>query len=295
MLPSLYTAVSGLDAQQRDLDVIANNVANATTVGFKSSRVDFADLYNQLLAGATAPQTQAPTFGGVNPQSVGTGVTIAAIDTDMNQGQVQTTGMPTDLMINGNGFFVVGRDTGAGPTYAYTRAGDFHLDANGNLVTSDGLFVYGYDPNGPATGAPTYPIAIPSVWVAKNPPNPNEPANGAQLESWSIGQNGTVTAVYNGTTYSLGQLALATFNNPGGLQKSDNTRFVASANAGVPLYGTPDAPGFGQVLQNRLELSNVNLGRELSNMLVAQSAYQANARVLSTDNTILQTLVTLGR
>ncbi|WP_077615085.1 flagellar basal body rod protein FlgG [Caenibacillus caldisaponilyticus] len=281
MLRAMYSAISGLKNFQTKLDVIGNNIANVSTAGFKKGRVTFADLVSQQLAGATAPNANR---GGVNPKQVGLGSTIASIDTITTGGNTQTTGRPLDVAISGDGYFVV---QDGGVNY-YTRAGNFYLDEQGDLVNANGLHVIGYtiDANGNLTNN-LGPLQIPkTITIGGTTEN---------LTSFSIGTDGTIYGVLDdGSLQVLGQIALAQFNNPDGLQKMGNNLYINTANSGNPVIGTADAAG-ASLIPSALEMSNVDLSEEFTGMIEAERGFQANARVITTADQILQELVNLKR
>ncbi|MBX6394173.1 MAG: flagellar basal-body rod protein FlgF [Alicyclobacillaceae bacterium] len=265
MMRSLYSAVAGMRGFQTKMDVIGNNIANVNTVGFKASRVMFHDLMSQTLAGATAP---ANNTGGSNPQQVGLGVGIASIDTPMTTSAPMMTGVPTDLAIEGNGFFVV--QLADGVTHAYTRAGNFHIDSNHYLVTADGLFVLD-------TGGA--PIQVPD-----------------NTKTVSIDKNGNVNCqLDDGTTTTAAQIGLAMFPNPEGLEKIGNNLYVATTNSGAEDLQAPNQGIYGAIISGALEMSNVDLTNEFTEMIIAQRAFQANARTITTDDAMLQEVVNLKR
>ncbi|MDN4173554.1 flagellar hook-basal body complex protein [Nocardioides sp. SOB77] len=264
MLRSLFAGISGLRVNQTMLDVTGNNIANANTTGFKASTTVFQDTLSQMLTGASGPNAER---GGTNPIQVGLGVQLAATATNLGQGSAQTTGRTTDVMISGDGFFVVE----SGGERLYTRAGAFALDRDGNLVTSSGARVIGVDGN---------PIRI-------------DPAQ--ELESMSIGSDGTLTGIVNGVGTPLGQLAVATFTNPMGLEKVGETSFRQSANSGAAELGAPGAAGRGDIMAGALEMSNVDLAAEFTNLILAQRGFQASSRVITTSDSVLEDLVNLKR
>ncbi|MDA8441511.1 MAG: flagellar hook-basal body complex protein [Peptococcaceae bacterium] len=269
MMRSLYSAVSGLQAHQTMMDVIGNNIANVNTAGFKSGRVTFKDLLSQTLQGASAPST-TPVQGGSNAVQVGLGVGVGSIQTMMTQGSAETTGVPTDLMIQGDGFFVL-KDNG---TTVYTREGSFGTDAAGNLV----------DPN---TGA--YVQSVSGANITINP---------TTYTSFSIDNTGTITGVTPaGTTATIGQIGLTVFNNPGGLVKDGNNYYSPSNNSNTttPTIVAPNSGGAGSIATGMLEMSNVDLSVEMTNMIAAQRGFQANARVITVSDTLLQELTDLKR
>lgn len=263
MLRSMYSAVSGMKGFQTKLDVIGNNIANVNTTGFKAGRVMFADLLSQTIAGGSTP---ANNLGGTNPRQIGLGSRVSSIDTLFTDGSLQPTNVPTDLAIQGNGFFVLTGPGGDNDLY-YTRAGNFTLDRDGYLVASNGYKVYGQT------------SAIPS-----------------DAQSFSISADGTIQYVDNsGNTTSAGQIQLATFSNPAGLKKigSNLYKFDVNANDGEPTPVNPGTNGAGQLAVGFLEMSNVDMANEFTEMITAERGFQANSRVITTSDNILQELVNL--
>jgi flagellar hook protein FlgE len=285
MLRSLFSAISGLRANQTMLDVTGNNIANANTVGFKASDVVFQDTLSQMLSGAGAPTAGPPASGGTNPMQVGLGVQVGAITTDFNQGSAESTGRPTNLMISGDGFFMIKR----GNNTLYTRAGAFGFDSGGNLVTPDGDIVEGYQATGgtiDTTQAPQ-PISIPDI-ADENAANP--------LTSYNIGSDGVITGVYaDGTKKPLYQIAMADFANPAGLEKVGDTAFRESTNSGTPQIGISGTGRRGNLIAGSLEASNVDLAKEFTNLIIAQRGFQATSRVITTSDQVLEDLVNLKR
>ncbi|QCR31803.1 flagellar basal body rod protein FlgG [Lysinibacillus sp. SGAir0095] len=287
MLRSMYSGISGLKNFQTKLDVIGNNIANVNTYGFKKGRVVFKDLISQTTAGAS---DSTATRGGVNPKQVGLGSQIAAIDTIHGTGALQTTSRTLDLAISGDGFFMVGDNTGAAPASAqsevgnvkYTRAGNFYMDAEGYLVDSEGRYLAGEKSR---TGtAPNVQVATERIQVPTD------------AQSMSIGQDGTVSYVdAAGTLQPAGKLVLAKFPNTGGLEKVGSNYYQASSNSGNPLFGSATESGIGSVQSGFLEMSNVDLSEEFTDMIVTQRGFQANSRIITTSDEILQELVNLKR
>ncbi len=226
MIGSLFTAITGLQAFQQEMNVEANNIANANTVGFKAGQSTFETMVSQTLRGASAPTA---TLGGADPKQIGLGVQVTTVVPMFTQGSAQTTGKPTDLMIQGNGFFVLSNNG----SISYSRAGAFDRDANGNLVSpSTGSLVMGFPAQGmpPAinTNAPIVPLNIPSTYA-----------------SFNIGSDGTITGIAsNGTPTVLGQVALVTFPNPAGLQLGANNLYTATLNSGTPNTTPNTVPTF---------------------------------------------------
>lgn len=271
MLRSLYTGISGLRGFQTKLDVIGNNIANVNTVGYKKSRVMFQDVLSQNIQGATAPTDEGK--GGVNPMQVGLGSQVASIEMAFSAGSPMTTNLPTDLSIEGDGFFAV-RATDDGPLY-FTRAGNFTRDANGVLVNSQGMKVQSVEGG---------PIEIPRDTYS----------------SYSIGKDGTVTAIDDtGEPVQIATIGLMLFDNPGGLKKVGNSLYENTNNAG-PYGDDPDTlitptEANSSIISGQLEMSNVDLSEEFTEMITAQRGFQANSRIITTSDTVLEELVNLKR
>lgn len=260
MIRSLWIAKTGLDAQQMQMDVISNNLANVSTTGFKRARAVFEDLLYQTLrqpGAQSSEQTQLPS--GLQ---VGTGVKPVATERLFTQGNLQQTGNARDVAIQGNGFFQVLMPDG---TTAYTRDGSFQTDANGQLVTASGYAVQ------PA-------ITVP-----------------ADAQSLTIGRDGTVSVTTPGaaTPTVIGTLQLATFVNPVGLQSLGENLYAETASSGTPAANTPGSNGAGLLNQGYIETSNVNVVEELVNMIQTQRAYEINSKAISTSDQMLQRLTQL--
>lgn len=320
MLRSMYSGISGLKNFQTKLDVIGNNIANVNTVGFKKGRVNFKDLMSQTQAGASAATA---TRGGVNPQQVGLGSQLVMIDTIHGGGSIQTTGRTLDLAIEGEGFFMVGDANGAPDeegvldeegfsNILYTRNGIFYMDSNGYLVNADGKYLVGHsneelsisedesidgseaeqhkadsglaDIEGNMTeeidfAADVSPIRIPTT-----------------AQSISIGQDGTVNYIdYKGDLQYAGRLIMAKFPNAGGLVKNGSNYYQPTANSGAPYAQVATVAGIGKVVPGAVEMSNVDLSEEFTEMIVAQRGFQANTRIITTSDEVLQELVNLKR
>jgi flagellar hook protein FlgE len=394
MLRSMFSGISGLRAHQQMMDVTGNNIANVNTAGFKASQTVFEDALSQMLRASAAPQAG---LGGTNPAQIGLGVRTAAITTNFSQGSAQTTGRTTDLMINGDGFFVVRN----GGENLYTRAGSFNFDADGKLVAPGGAVVQGWTAtngvvdtnlvpsdmslpigtllqpvltqnmkvsgNLPADTTSTTPITTSikgydaqgnevslsatftktsaTSWdvtltdgttvdgpnsLSFNPdgttPSPtsmtmtfgtgsvNVDLSGVtnyagastiatlsqdgsamgSLQSFTIDTDGTLVGIFsNGLKQPLGQVALATFNNAPGMEKVGDSEYRSTVNSGAPQLGAPSAGGRGVLLSGTLEMSNVDLAQEFTNLIVAQRGFQANSKVITTSDELLQDLVNL--
>ncbi len=254
MMRSLSIAKSGLEAQQTQLDAITHNLANVSTNGYKRSRAVFEDMLYQNVRQAGGPegaQTVLPT--GLQ---LGTGVRAAATSRNFSQGSLQQTGNPLDLAINGQGFFQVQMPDG---TTAYSRDGNFQVDAQGQLVTASG-----------------HPV-VPAVTV---------PAN---AQSVTIGKDGVVSVQLPGSAapQQLAQLQLAVFTNPAGLDPRGGNLYAETAASGAPQAGNPGANGIGAINQGALEGSNVNVVEELVSMIQAQRAYEINSKAIQTSDQML--------
>jgi len=263
MLRALYTAASGMMAQQMNLENIANNLANSSTAGFRRRRLQFQDLLYQNLIMPGAAATQQTTI--VAGLQIGLGTRPAASEIVQLQGDFAATGNPLDLTIQGQGFFQVTLPTGE---IAYTRSGAFHLDAQGNVVTADG------NPIEPALTIPTGATSI------------------------TVGSDGTVSVTQAGQTAAaqVGVIQLALFPNPGGLNSVGNNLFLATTASGDPVVGTAGgSEGLGSIEQGFLEQSNVDVVGEFVNMILAQRSYEANSRVVQAADEMFQQINNLGR
>lgn len=452
MMRSMYSAVSGLRIHQSKMDTIGNNIANVNTVGFKKGQVTFQEVFSQVVRGASAPTGGK---GGTNPQQIGMGAAMGSINTIHTKGPGQRTDNPTDLMIDGEGFFVVSDDTNFNNRY-YTRAGNFSLDRDGNLVTADGFKVLGYAANqdgtigtditnirinmsetkaptatenitfrgnldsrfaigdskkidtviydslgnsytltfniektadhtwglslsritdrsngnytevttgivpndqlelkfndggklieidstdlATATGFKTLLTGLTGIQFNKNKndedlttptvpggsfkdivlfdsdkedtikdiaqyanemgikPYAQDGNTSGSLEGFAIDATGTVEGVFtNGERKALGQIMLAKFDNPMGLQKLGSNFFVDTRNSGEPQYGGAGVSGFGAISPGNLEMSNVDISLEFTEMITTQRGFQANSRIITTSDEMLQELVNMKR
>lgn len=273
MLRSMYSGVSGMRGFQTKLDVIGNNIANVNTVGFKAGRVMFKDIMSQTVSGVTAPVDAES--GGINAKQIGLGVSIGSIDTLHTGGSAMTTNNPLDLRIDGDGFFLV-KLTADQDVPFLTRAGDFHLDAARQLVTSDGLLVCNAD------GDILEPI---------------DP----EVTAFSISANGMIVQKMNtGETLEGAQIGVTKVTNPEGLEKIGGNLYRVTLNAvadGELEYTNPNNAelGTGAIVAGQLEMSNVDLTGEFTEMIVAQRGFQANSRIITTSDEVLQEVVNLKR
>jgi flagellar hook protein FlgE len=272
MLLSLDSGISALDQFQQSLNVIANNIANVETVGFKGATVNFADTLSQTLSGPGASGTM----------QIGTGIHTASIANQFTQGSVTTTGVPNDLAISGNGFFLV-NDPTTGSAYV-TRDGQFSVDANGYLLTNSGMRVQGYNDAGLTTIGD---IKIDNAGSGST----------ALVQSYSFSDTGKLTvSLADGTTFTRGQVLLQNCSSPQQLTKVGNNLYSGLAFAGA--LAAPVAPGtsgVGKIAAGSLEMSNVDLASQLASLIVTQRAYEANTKVITTSDEILQALVNLKR
>ena len=278
MLQSLNSAVSGMQQYQEEMDVIGNNVANVNTTAFKSARTDFADTFSNTLRSAS---------GGQASMQIGTGVTTTATQSNYGQGTLSQTGVQTDLAVSGDGFFVV-KDTTNSQVYA-TRAGDFRVDSSGYLVTTSGFRVQGY------SGSDLSSIGDIQIDGTQRPATSD---SSATMTSYSIGQDGkVVVSLSDGTEYTRGQVLLQGFLDDQSLTKAGGNLYSGLATAG-PVAATPSAPGtngLGKIEAGELEQSNVDLSSEFANLITTQRAFEANSRIITTSDEMLQTLVNLKR
>jgi flagellar hook protein FlgE len=290
MMGGMYAAISGLDANQTMLNETANDLANVNTVGYKSSRVTFADSLTQVLRGASGVTA---TNGGTNPMQVGLGVQVSATENEMSEGSFQSTNNPLDVAIQGEGFLRVGAGTPpALPTNVdYTRAGNLSTNTKGYLTTQAGLYVVGREAVATKTEAgTTYAPGATESYIVIPPGSANI----------SIGQDGAVSYTDENPaspTYqqqvTAGYLTLAQFPNQSGLERLGGSLWEQTANSGSPLVGTPDTGGFGQTIGGELEMSNVDLATEMTQMITAERGYQANSKVITTANEMLSTVVSM--
>jgi flagellar hook protein FlgE len=271
MLLSLESGASALDQFQNQLNVIANNIANVNTIGFKSADVTFEDTLSQTLG-----------FNAAGSMQIGTGMALASIANNFGPGTPTSTGVGTDLAINGNGFFLV-KDSSSGNTYA-TQDGQFTEDPNGFLVNSNGMRVQGYSDAGLTTVGD---IQINNTGAPGGDTSP--------VQSFTIGSDGKISVLLaDGTSFTRGQVLLQNFTDPQQLLKAGGNLYTGLALAG-PLANpvAPGSNGLGSLAAGELEGSNVNLADELTQLITTQRAYEANSKVVTTSNDILQTLVNL--
>ncbi len=255
MFRALHIAATGMSAQETHLEGISNNIANANTVAYKKQRIEFQDLLYQTVRTPGAP-TGATTMDPSGVQ-LGSGVRVAGTSRSFAQGTLLNTSNPLDVAIEGKGFFAVQQPDGS---LAYTRAGSLQTDGQGRIVTQEGMPL---DP----------PIVVPP-----------------DVEGLTIAADGTVTAMVSGDTtpVELGQLSLATFVNPGGLQALGHNLYIPSPASGEPMLGRPGEQGRGTLLQGSVEQANVNIVEEMIGLISAQRAYEINSKVISSADEMMQ-------
>lgn len=303
MMRSLFSAVSGLKSNQTAMDIIGNNIANVNTIGYKTNRTVFQDIFSQTISSATAPTADT---GGRNPKQVGLGTTISTIGTNMTEGSTQSTSNPLDFAISGEGFFVV--DDGSG-SYVYTRNGALQLDSDGYLVTANGDYVMALTQDADTNGVPDIGNTDPVVDATTGAPLFNKvqllgdvydntttpPTLVDNYSDYAVDANGVITAINNaGTKVTIGRVVLATFNNTSGLEKIGSSYYTESGNSGQAAF---DFVGnkCGTLNSGSLEMSNVDLSTELTNMIITQRGFQANSRVITTTDSMLEELINLKR
>ena len=262
MIRALYTSATGMNAQETNIDVISNNLANVNTTAFKKSRADFQDLMYQYAVEPGAPTSQT----SVNPSGIqiGLGVKTSAVQKVFTQGDLISTGNQLDLAIEGDGFFLILRPDG---TPAYTRSGSFQLNQNGELITSDGFLVQ------PAVAIPPDAMGI------------------------TIGQDGTVSVKQPNVPQptQVGQLTPVRFPNNGGLRAMGYNLYEETQASGAPVTGIFGQVGFGRLSQGFLESSNVSVVEQVVNMITAQRAYEASSKGITTADEMLSQAINLKR
>lgn len=303
----MNAAIAGLKSHQTKMDVLSNNIANVNTWGFKSRTTNFQDaLYSNSISGS-AGKMENGKLGGINTSQIGYGNTVSSISTNYTTGNGQYTGNPLDCMIDGTAFFIVGpyRETsGAGVVTIkndeigknglfLSRVGIFQPDSNGYLVDNTGNYVYGYsatETNGNVTihKDKLVPIKIP------NKPTTNPPERYA-IQTWTIGIDGTVVGVDDeNIPHTIGQIAVASVENPSGLEQSNGYLYSIGANAGNVL-AMQTTSATGTIKSNFLEMSNVDLASDIATMITTQRGYQANTKIITVTDEMLEQLVNMKR
>jgi flagellar basal-body rod protein FlgG len=254
MIRSLYTASTGMESQQTNIDTIANNLANVNTSAFKRSRANFHDLlYQNIKAPGQSSSTGTVVPSGIQ---IGSGSKLSSVDKMFTQGAIQVTNNELDMMVEGQGFFRAQRDDG---TTLYTRDGHFSKDDAGRIVTADG-----------------YPV-LPEITIPSG------------ADSFHVGHDGIVSVKIAGETQEIGQIQVANFINPSGLVSTGGNYYLPSRASGEAIVGAAGTNGLGRIAQSQLESSNVNIVEEMVNMITGQRAYEINSKVIQTGDQMLQT------
>ena len=341
MMRSLYSGITGLRNHQTRMDVIGNNIANVNTIGYKSSRVVFADIMSQT---SNLGSANNGPVGGTNPIQIGLGMRLSTVDVIHTPAPQQNTEVPTDVMIQGDGMFVVQSPDGG---LFYTRAGNFSLDSEGYLVTSAGYYVLAFvstaaldeagtwpdDPGAPDAlfpnlmalrddddtvtaidrvsdsndeiarllGHPTEGMELTRIrlrtyWAAD--PDTGIIEEGTEINelfNFSVGNDGTIQVLFNNINVAIGQLAIAVFPNYGGLEKAGGGMYRQTLSSGEALITEANDQGAGSFTGGALEMSNTDLSAEFTDMIVTQRGFQANSRIITVSDTMLEELVNLKR
>lgn len=317
MVKSMFASIAGLKTHQSKLDVISNNIANVNTWGFKTRSANFADaVYQNRITGGGGNPVEGGS-GGMNTSQLGFGVNMASISTDFTTGSWSPTGNGLHCMINGPSFFIVGsmrqqgvaadaiKDSGLN----LTRVGIFSVDNRGYLVDDQGNYVYGYTYNGDQNGEATFqqqltPIRIPVATdadgsgdpTAANTFNPADDSPRVDIQSYSIGKDGTIIGIdQQEKPYTIGKIAVATVQNPNGLEQSEGYLYTPGENAGEVAATTAGNNAVGKILSGYLEMANVDLATEIANMITTQRGYQANSKIITVTDEMLEQLVNMKR
>ena len=322
MMRSLYSAVGGLKNHQTRMDVIGNNIANVNTTGFKAGRASFQDILNQNIQGASSSSTTGK--GGVNPMQIGLGMASSSIDNLFTNGSIQSTGVGTDLAISDAGFFMLAdgstdvstphADASVGKVF--TRDGNFDFDSSGVLVSrSSGMKLLGWGTKSsggdlvsssagsysPSNQLQELVVDIGGLYDTSSITGgvayaAGPPATGDTLNSVSINKSGEIVGTFSsGVRGVLGQIALAKFNNPGGMTKLGSNTYTSSANSGTADIGAASDGGRGSITPGALEMSNVDLSQQFSDMIVTQRGFQSNSKIITVSDEMLETLVNMKR
>lgn len=306
MVKSMFAAIAGLKTHQSKMDVISNNIANVNTWGYKTRSANFADAMYQNSIQGKGGNNAAGGIGGMNTSQVGFGVNMGSISTDFTTGSWSPTGNGLHCMINGPSFFIVGPMNANGVQkdglkesgLSLSRVGIFSVDNEGYLVDDQGNYVYGYrstnpkDKNQQVEGV-LRPIRVPTA--AGNTITDGDDAR-LKLQSYTIGQDGTIVGVDEaGTPYTLGKIAVASVENPNGLEQSQGYLYDIGANAGTVVAVEAGNDAVGKVLSGYLEMANVDLASEIASMITTQRGYQANSKIITVTDEMLEQLVNMKR
>jgi len=277
MMRSLYSGISGLRNHQTRMDVIGNNISNVNTVGYKTARVIFQDIFSQNVKGGMANQGN---IGGTNPIQIGLGIRLSTIDVIHTPAPFQRTDNPLDMMINGEGFFVVEGPDGN----FFTRLGNFYIDNEGYLVNSAGYYVMTVPPD---MDLPIEADDLERIQLRDAAGNP--------LLGFSVDDSGMISIMENNVKVELARIVIAMFSNPGGLEKVGNSLYIETPSAGDAVWTMAYNDGAGRIDGGGLEMSNVDLADQFTDMIVTQRGFQANSRIITVSDTMLEELVNLKR
>lgn len=304
MVKSMNAAIAGLKSHQTKMDVLSNNIANVNTWGFKSRTTNFQDaLYSNSISGS-AGKMENGKLGGINTSQIGYGNTVSSISTNYSTGSGQYTGNPLDCMIDGTAFFVVGPYRDANTTIKndeigknglfLSRVGIFQPDSNGYLVDNTGNYVYGYEATTAQGGTVT--INKDKLVPIRIPEDPNSQTKARyNIQTWTIGTDGTVVGVdETNIPRTIGQIAVASVENPSGLEQSNGYLYSIGANAGNVL-AMQTTSATGTIKSNFLEMSNVDLASDIATMITTQRGYQANTKIITVTDEMLEQLVNMKR
>lgn len=306
MVKSMYAAISGLRSHQSKMDVISNNIANVNTWGYKGRSANFQDAMYQNLTNSTGGNMDAGGTGGVNSSQLGYGVNMGSISTNFTSGSWGFTGDPLNCMIDGTGFFIVGGMTGnvvdgapgipaneiAENNMSLSRVGIFKVDNNGYLVDNSGNYIYGFaeDNTGVINTTTLRPIQVPI--------DPDS-AGGTErydVATYKIGVDGVIKGVTTGNKeITIGQIAVASVENPNGLEQTSGYLYNIGENAGRVVGIQTVATTTGAILSNYLEMSNVDMATEMANMITTQRGYQANTKIITVTDEMLEQLIAMKR
>ena len=300
----MNAAIAGLKSHQTKMDVLSNNIANVNTWGFKSRTTNFQDaLYSNSISGS-AGKMENGKLGGINTSQIGYGNTVSSISTNFSTGSRQYTGNPLDCMIDGTAFFIVGPFRGQNGNATavevgkigesglfLSRVGIFQPDSNGYLVDNTGNYVYGFEANEDGTlkdKDKLVPIRIPD--------DPNStPKARYNIQTWTIGTDGTVVGVDDkNVPHTIGKIAVASVENPSGLEQNNGYLYKIGANAGT-VKGMETTSATGTIQSNFLEMSNVDLASDIATMITTQRGYQANTKIITVTDEMLEQLVNMKR
>lgn len=287
MMKSLYSGVSGLRNHQTRMDVIGNNIANVNTYGYKTQSVTFRDLYYQTLR---SPAESSDERGGTNASQVGYGVQLGAINTIHTISGYSPTDKPTDLFISGDGYFAVQNASG---DLLYTRLGAFGFDSKGNMVDTNGSFVCGWNTGDFTINATTGKITVSDPTTIE----PIKISNYDDYKNITINQDGTITALNttNNKIETVGLISVSYIPNESALVLEGNSYYYAGNNTGDITNEIPGLNGTGSIVTGALEMSNVDLAKEFSDMIITQRGFQANTKIISVVDQMLEELVNLKR